>query len=61
MRIEVECRKRVYEPTAYGLKYKSYGDSNESIVVHLRRSDVKSKAIPDNFKVLIEWDDEVSS
>ena len=59
MKIEAECKKRFYEPTGYGIKYKTYGDTSETIVVHLRKTDIKAQNIPDNFKITIEWDEDI--
>ena len=60
MKIELDCRKRIYEATAYGMKYKTYGDAEGTVVVHVNRREVKSRNLPDSFKITIEWEEEKS-
>lgn len=55
MKIEAECHKITYEATAYGIKYKSYGDSEETIFVHISKKKTKSMDVPDSVRITIEW------
>ena len=57
MKATFECQKRLYEATAYGLKYKTYGDADETVVIHLNKKQVKSQEIPDKIRITVEWEE----